>query len=79
MKYRVTVHTSEFSRGQIVELDPSKMQTQERLQKGIVVPIEADKPAIPAEFRETKVVQPAETKPKRRKKKASINEHSQND
>jgi hypothetical protein len=41
-------------------------------------PIEDDKPH-PAETRETKVVEPAEIKPKRRKKKASINDYSSND
>jgi hypothetical protein len=86
MKYRVTVHTTEFKRGQVIELDPHKMQTQERLQKGIVVPFEDNRPNAVAEFRETKVVEPTETKPKKRRKRkpaesleASTDDHSQND
>jgi hypothetical protein len=64
MLYQYMRHTTRNRKGERVELDPAAIQTGELLRGGFIVPVAQPKAAA----RETKVVEPEETKQRKRRK-----------
>ena len=70
MQYRFKVTTQNERRGQVYDLNPLAVRTKQLLDRGLIEAVEP-----PAEKRETKVVEPTETKkPRKRRKKVNHDE-----